>query len=113
VGRSRRFYRLVQLVLGLVQELLGLGSMSGHIVMVRGASAVHFMDRLDYVIVDLVEIVPIPHSLRKRYSGHEGECRCYGEHYFLHAFSQGRMLEARSMRKTAVHGNVLAMTAAA
>src|ERR1035438_3733922 len=45
--------------LGIVQQRFRLGAMSSHVVMVRGARPLHFMDCLDYMVVDLVELVPI------------------------------------------------------
>jgi hypothetical protein len=36
-------------------------------------------------------IVPIPYSVRERYSGHEGGRRDHGEHYFLPVYSKGSL----------------------
>jgi UDP-glucuronate decarboxylase len=46
-------------VLCLMQELLGLGAVTSHVIVIGCARAVHFVDRLYDMIVHLVEIVPI------------------------------------------------------
>ena len=48
-------------MLGGSQMVFSLRAMSIHVVMIGGASAIHLMDGFDYVLVDAVEIVPIPH----------------------------------------------------
>jgi hypothetical protein len=55
----RRLNGLVQLALGYMQGLFGLRAVTGHIVVVRCAGAVHLMDCLDDVVMDLVEIMPV------------------------------------------------------
>jgi hypothetical protein len=80
-------YRVVQFVLGLMQELFGFGSMPSHIIVVRGACAIHLVDRLDHMFVDFVKVVPIPHGIGNGYSRCEGECRGYYERCFLHVYS--------------------------
>lgn len=57
--RLRGLDCLVQFAFRLVQQLLGLRPVSGHVIVIRCARPVHFVNGLHDVIVDLVQIVPI------------------------------------------------------
>jgi len=58
---ARCFDRQAQLVLGRMQMLLGLDAVSCHVIVVGRARVLHFMDRLNYVVVYLVQVVPVVH----------------------------------------------------
>jgi hypothetical protein len=53
------FYGEVEFVFGAVQQLLGFGAVTVHVVVVGGTGAIHFMDGLGHVFVDFVQIVPV------------------------------------------------------
>lgn len=57
--------------LGIVQQRFRLGAMSSHVVMVRGARPLHFMDCLNDMVVDLVEVVPIVDAVGDRGASRE------------------------------------------
>jgi len=54
-----RVYGQMQFVFGCVQMLLGLCTVPLHIVVVGGASPVHFVDRFQNALVNFLEVVPI------------------------------------------------------
>ena len=44
-----------------MQVLLGFCAVSCHVIVVGFAGVFHFMDRLNYVVVYLVQVVPVVH----------------------------------------------------
>src|SRR6516165_4355281 len=71
LGGLGSFHGFVQLVLGIVQQLLGLGAVARHVVVVGGARTLHLVDRFLDVLVNGIEIVPVVHLRGERHAGHE------------------------------------------
>ncbi len=59
-------------MLGSAQMLFGFCAMSGHIVMIGGAGAIHFLHRFKHMVVSPFEIGPIVHFLGHCDSSCEG-----------------------------------------
>ena len=80
----RGFDREIQLVFRLVQRLLGPGAMSHHVVVVGGTSTVHLMNCLDYVLVNIIKIVPIADLCRNFHTRNKRHCKSNSYECFLH-----------------------------
>src|SRR5581483_5616054 len=59
------------------------------------------MNRLDHVVVNLVQVMPIPHSISDCNSGHERKSRNRGQQHCLHAFSLTTNARRRSFERAA------------
>jgi hypothetical protein len=68
---SGRIYRQAQLSFRCVQMFLGFCAVAVHIVVIGCASAFHFVDRLDDVLVNIVKVVPVMNPLRTNHAGNE------------------------------------------
>jgi hypothetical protein len=87
VGCPGGLDRLVQLALGLVQQFLGLRSVAGHVVVIRGPGAIHLVDRFQHVVVNLVEIVPVVHRVGTGHTAGERQGGGDSKHSFPHVDS--------------------------
>jgi hypothetical protein len=95
---ARCFDREAQLVLGRVQVFLGLGAVSCHVIVIGFAGVIHFMDRLNDVVVNPVQVVPVAHLRRQHGTGRKrnGESKNSGD--FLHIPPSGN-LSALNLQK--------------
>jgi hypothetical protein len=84
VGRAGRLDGVMQLTLGGVQQLLGLLAMTGHVVVVGGTGAIHFLNRFPHVLVHFVQIMPVPHRLGVSRDTDEHSGTQQSKRYFLH-----------------------------
>jgi hypothetical protein len=66
--RPGRFNRFVELLFRIAQQLLGLGAMALHVVVVGGTRSFHFADRFDDVLVHAFQVAPVAH-LGERQAG--------------------------------------------
>jgi hypothetical protein len=57
------FHRQAQFSFRRVQVFLGLNTVTVHVIVIGRARAFHFMDRLDHVFVNVIEIVPVMNPL--------------------------------------------------
>ena len=71
------------------QMLLCFRAMSCHVVVVRGASIFHLLDRFLDVVMALIQVVPVMHSLGNRDSCNESQARRKNgsSDCFIHSFS--------------------------
>jgi len=94
-----RFNRLVQFALGGAKVLFGLCAVAGHIVMISGARMLHLVDRLNNVVVDGVQIVPVMNSFGKCDPSSERQAERNKSKSFLHSFTSHRECFGRRHRR--------------
>jgi hypothetical protein len=77
----------VEFVFGCVQMLFGFGSVAFHIVVVGGSGALHFVDRLDDMLMAFVQVVPVVDLCRHGDTGNKRHSKSRNGKNSLHGFS--------------------------
>jgi hypothetical protein len=70
---ARPLDRFVQFPLGRAQMLLGLRPVAVHVVVIGRTRALHLVNRLDNVVMDCHDVVPVANTVRESCAGKEGK----------------------------------------
>jgi hypothetical protein len=76
--------RQLQFVLGLAEVFLCLGAVALHVVVVGRAGSLHFVDRFNNVLVNIIEVVPIVNLSRNQRAGNKRKSKTGNSKWFPH-----------------------------